>query len=201
MTSMAGNQGFRGPAGGNMNSFSAGNFKEKRPHGYNKASMQNFTPEQMQLFQQMFSQVSPDSYLSRLANGDQSFFDEMEAPAMRQFQQLQGQNASRFSGMGMGARQGSGFQMAQDEATSAFAQDLQSKRQLLQRQAIEELMGLSNNLLQQRPYEQFYVPKKNKGGAEAVGRAAGFIPGFVTSLTGNGSAGDAFRGAMSSMGF
>jgi hypothetical protein len=149
----------------------------------------------------MFSQVSPDSYLARLAGGDQSFFEEMEAPAMRQFQQLQGQNASRFSGMGMGARGGSGFQMAQDEATASFAEKLQSNRQQLMRQAIQDLMGLSNNLLQQRPYEQFYVPKKHKGGAEAVGRAAGFIPGFVTSMMGQGTPGDAARGSLSILGF
>lgn len=163
---------------------SVGSFKEKIPSGYKKGQLQNFSPEQMQLFQQMFSQVSPDSYLSKLAGGDQSFFDEIEAPAFRQFNELTGQNASRFSGMGMGARRGSGFQNLQTQATSNFAQDLASKRQALQQQAIQELMGLSSNLLGQRPNEQFLVQKQQKqgggwGGAigAGLGGAAGFFAG------------------------
>ena len=42
--------------------------QEKRPHGYQKFAMQQFTPEQMELFSQMFSQVDPESFLSKLAS-------------------------------------------------------------------------------------------------------------------------------------
>lgn len=139
--------------------------REKIPSGYRKAALQNFSPEQMQLFQQLFSQVGPDSYLARLAGGDQSLFGEMEAPAMKQFQELQGQLGSRFSGMGMGAQKGSGFQNAANQATSDFAMNLQSQRQSLQRQAIMDLMGISNTLLGQRPYDQFLSEKKQKQGS------------------------------------
>lgn len=137
----------------------------KIPSGYNMGRVRNFNPQQMQLFKQLFSNVSPDSYLSRLSGGDQSMFGEMEAPAMRQFSQLQGQVGSRFSNMGLGGRQSTGFQNTMNQATSEFAQDLQSRRQELQRQALMDLMGISESLLGQRPYDNFLAPKPQKSGS------------------------------------
>jgi|ERR1700755_16674 len=177
----------RGPTGNGLGSPAGGN---KIPKGYNHGQLQQYTPEQMQLFQSLFSQVSPDSYLSKLAGGDQSTFQQMEAPAMRQFQELQGENASRFSGLGMGARRGSGFQNFQNQATSDFAQDLASKRQGLQRQALMDMMGISESLLNQRPYEQFLTQKpkpfwqqlllgaSDRGADLAVMGAKGLMGGF-----------------------
>ncbi len=132
----------------------------KAPSGYNVGRLQNFSPEQMSLFKSLFSHLSPDSSLSKMAGGDQSFFEEQEAPAMRQFAGLQGDLASRFSGMGTGARRSSGFQNTATQATSDFAQGLQSRRQELQRQAIKDLLGLSGDLLGQRTHEQFLTPKQ-----------------------------------------
>ena len=60
-------------------------FKNKIPKGMEMSRIQNFTPEQMELFQQMISNLGPDSFLSKIAGGDQSAFEEMEAPAHRQF--------------------------------------------------------------------------------------------------------------------
>jgi hypothetical protein len=139
----------------------------------------------MQLFQQLFSHVGPESYLSRLAQGDEEAFGETEAPALRQFGALQGNLASRFSGMGgLGARKSSGFQNTANAAASDFAQDLQGKRQGLQQQAIKDLMGLSSNLLGQRPFEQFLTEKK---------------PSFLQSILGSlgGMAGQAGGAAAS----
>lgn len=150
MSSMTGATGMR--SGQNM----TGN---KIPKGYQQGQLQQFSPEQMQLFQQMFGQVGPESFLGKLAGGDQSQFEAMEAPAMKQFAGLQGQLASRFSGMGMGARRSSGFQNTANQATSDFAQQLQSQRMGLQRQAIQDLMGMSGQLLGQRPYDQFLTEK------------------------------------------
>lgn len=133
----------------------------KVPSGYKSGRLQNFTPEQMELFKSLFGHLGEGSYLSRLAGGDESLFEEMEAPALRQFSGLQGNLASRFSGMGMGARKSSGFQNTSNQAASDFAQDLQSKRQGLQRQALQDLMGMSGSLLGQRPYEQFLTPKSS----------------------------------------
>lgn len=176
-SSMAGYSGMRGATGA-----SSGSGGNKVPKGYSLGQTQNFSPEQMQLFQSLFSQVGPESYTSRLAGGDQKLFDEMEAPALRQFNGLQGQLASRFSGMGSGARRSSGFQNAAGAQASDFAQQLQSRRQGLQRQAIQDLMGMSSDLLGQRPYEQFLVQKPQKPGfwqqllgglSGGVGQAAG----------------------------
>lgn len=146
------------------------------PKGYQLGQLQQFTPEQMQLFQSLFSHASPGSYLSRLAGGDESMFNEIEAPALRQFQGLQGNIASRFSGMGTGGRHSSGFQNTMNQAASNFSQELQSQRQGLQRQALMDLMGLSQNLLGQRPYENFLTQKQHK-------------PSFLESLFGNLSSG------------
>lgn len=155
---------------------------EKIPSGYRKYAVQNFTPEQIDLFSQLFSHLGPESYLSKLAGGDQSQFAEMEAPALRQFNELQGNLASRFSGMGMGGRKSSGFQNASNAAAQDFASQLQSNRQNLQRQAIMDLMGLSESLLNQRPYETGLAQKRPKQNSalEFLGSLGGALPGFFT---------------------
>jgi hypothetical protein len=159
MTSMIGNTGMRSATGGSTGQNMTGNTSMQKLGGYRHFKTQTFTPEQMQLFSQLFGQVGPESFLAKLAGGDQSMFEQLEAPAMRQFQGLQGQLASRFSGMGTGARKSSGFQNTANQAASDFAQQLQSQRLGLQRQALGDLMGFSNQLLGQRPYEQFAQPK------------------------------------------
>lgn len=136
---------------------------DKIPKGFSKGSLQQFTPDQMKLFSQMFGRVSPDSYLSKLAGGDEQTFQDIEAPALRQFGELQGGLASRFSGQGgLGARRSSGFQNTMSQAASGLAQDLQGQRQGLQRQALMDLMGISGMLLGQRPQENFLVEKQAK---------------------------------------
>jgi len=160
--------------------------KEKVPSGYKKFSIQNMTPEQMELLENSIGQLGPDSFLSRLAGGDQSMFEEMEAPALRQFSELQGNIASRFSGAGTGSRRSSGFQNTMSSAASNFAQDLQSKRTDMRSQALRDLMGFSNQLLQQRPFDQGLVEKPQSGLqqflsgiAPAVGQGVGsFLGGY-----------------------
>ena len=163
----------RGTSAGSMQSGAqAGN--NVIPKGYKSGQIQNFTPEMMDLFSQLFSHVCPESYLSRLAGGDQSMFEEIEAPAHRQFQEEIGGLASRFTqgggGQGsmgerrgaMSARGGSGFANASTQAASDFAMRLQANRQGLQRQAIQDLRGFSTDLLGQNPYEQFLIKKQKK---------------------------------------
>ena len=154
------------------------------PKGYRKGQLQQFTPEQMDLFSQLFGHLGPDSFLSQLAGGDESIFEQMEAPAHRQFQGQLGQLASRFSGMGTGGRHSSGFQNTTTAAASNFSQDLAANRQNLQRQALMDLMGLSNNLLQQRPQEQFLAPKQQKSNqwGEIAGQLAGTLPQALMAL-------------------
>jgi len=177
MSSLIGSRGMGG---------SSGRMGSKIPSGYKEGRLQQFTPEQMQLFKQMFGQVGPDSYLSRLAGGDEEMFAQMEAPAMRQFGALQGNIASRFSGMGMGGRRSSGFQNTMTQAGSDFAQDLAARRQQLQQGAIHDLMGLSNQLLGQRPYDRFLIEKQRGPSAGQALLGAG--------LTGLGTAAGAYFG-------
>ncbi len=170
--------------------------------GMKVGQIPQFTPQQFQQFQSLFQHVSPDSYLSKLAGGDEEAFNQIEAPAMRQFSGLQGNIASRFSGMGTGARRSSGFQNTMNQASSDFAQDLQSKRQSLQQNAIRELLGLSGDLLNQRPYEKLLIEPKEKkksffqrllGGALPIaGAAAG---GFFGGPTGAAMGGRIGSGA------
>lgn len=138
----------------------AGSATGLRGTGYKPVTLQNFTPEQQQLFQQLLGHVGPESFTSRLASGDQSQFEQLEAPALKQFGGLQGGLASRFSGMGMGARRSSGFANTQNQAASDFAQQLQSQRMGIQQQAIRDLMGMGESLLGQRPFETRLLEEK-----------------------------------------
>ena len=194
MNSMSGSMG---PTGSNARN----NPRDKIPKGYRKGQIQQFTPEMMDLFQRYMGMAGPDSYLSKLAGGDEETFNQIERPALQQFTGLQGNLASRFSGMGLGARRSSGFQNTANAAAQDFASQLQSQRHGLQRQAIMDLSDISSNLLGQRPYEQF-LTKKDRGTstAETIGKLGGAIPGLISSFSGGGSAGDALKGASSIFG-
>jgi hypothetical protein len=177
-TSMTGASGFKGPSGTGRNII---------PKGYQHAQLGQFTPEQQQLFQHMFSQVGPQSFTGKLAGGDQSQFEQLEAPALRQFGALQGNIASRFSGIGSGARRSSGFQNELGGQAASFAEQLQSNRLGLQNQAIQQMMQMSESLLGQRPYEQSLISNPEKkmpfwkqllaGLSGGVGQAAGTLGG------------------------
>lgn len=145
-----------------MSSLPKGAFtsKEKIPSGYKKFSIAQFSPEQMELFKQLFGNLGPESFLSQLAGGDEDIFRQMEEPAIRQFNETLGGIGSRFSGMGMGGRKSSGFQNVTSSAAQDFASQLQSNRHNLQRQAISDLMGFSNQLLGQRPFETGLTQKE-----------------------------------------
>lgn len=168
----------------------------KVPKGYKQFQIQQFDPKQMEQYQQLFGQVSPDSFLGKLAGGDQSAYEEMEAPAMRQFSALQGNMASRFSGMGTGGRKSSGFQNTMNTAANEFAQDLQSKRMEHRRNAIKDLMGFSEMLMGQKPYETGLVQKQQQGGfMSAFGGAMGkAIPAAVSGFLKGGPPGAAAEG-------
>lgn len=152
----------------------------KAPKGYSQGRIQNFTPEQMQLFQQLLGGSSGGigsglEHLSKLAGGDQSYFDQLEAPALRQFGALQGNLASRFSGMGSGARKSSGFGNTVSSAGQELSESLQSQRMGIQQQAIRELLGLGQNLLQQKPYENYLMPKQQSGWQQFLSSLSGGV--------------------------
>jgi len=163
---------------GAFSSQQAAQTKEKIPSGYNKYQISQYEPEQTELFKNQFAHLDPNSFLSKLAMGDESQFEEMEAPAMKQFSALQGNLGSRFSGMGMGSQKSSGFQNTMNTASQDFAGQLQANRMGLRKQAITDLMGLSNQVLNQRPYEKGLQEKPKSFLHEAgVGLAQGFGEG------------------------
>jgi hypothetical protein len=159
-------------------------YRDKIPEGYDTGQLSQFTPEMMNLFKQLFSYVSGNSPLGKMASGDQSYFDEMEAPALRQAGALQGNLASRFSGQGLGGRHSSGFQNTSSQSMNEFAQGLQSNRQNMMRQAIMDLMGISNSILGQRPYERFLVQEDQNGG-NFMGGMAPLAGATLGGLAGN----------------
>jgi hypothetical protein len=180
------------------------------PKGYEMGQVQQYTPEQMDLYKRSFAQVAPESYTARLAAGDPALFQQIEAPAHRQFQELQGQTASRFSfgGGGPGAmsgRRSSGFQNYASQQASDFAQALQAQRMDIQRQAIGDLDTMTERLLGRRPYDRFAIEKEEKkpwwkttlqatlpvAGA-AVGGIYGGLPGAKLGATVGSAAGSAF---------
>jgi hypothetical protein len=155
--------------------------RQKHISGHHR--FQQFTPEGMDIYQQLFGMLGPDSDISRLANGDEGAFAQSEGPALRQFSALQGGLASRFSGAGMGARRSSGFQNTANQASSDFAQSLQANRQNLQRQAMSDLYTMSHAFLGQQPYGlQERQQKQSSGWGSVLGGLAG---GALGATTGN----------------
>lgn len=176
--------GKRGSAGRAIGQTAAGG--NLIPEGYNLGQLQQFSPEQINLFRSLFSHTAPESYLSRLSQGEPGMFEQIEAPALKQFQQLQGQLGSRFAGMGMGALKSSGFRNIANQQTMDFAQQLAAQRMGLQRQALQDLMGMSQMLMGQRPTEQFLTPREKSfmenfalGMAPGVGESLGRFPMFL----------------------
>lgn len=155
-----------------------------RPSGYKIRQLQQFTPDQMQLLESLYPQVGKNSFLQQISSGQPGAFNEIEAPALQQFSEMLGGLGSRFSSGGgqgsLGLRKSSGFQNTATSALGNFAQQLQSQRQQLRQQALQDLMGYSNMLLNQRPYERFLAPKQEKssGWGGLIGSGLGAVGGF-----------------------
>lgn len=195
------NPNYRGPAG---------SMSGQRMAGYDVVQQPNFTPEQMGLFQQLFSHVKPGSFLSQLAAGDEGQFEALEKPGYRMLNQNLGDLASRFSfgggggggsGSVLGGRHGSGFQNAANQATVNFTEDMLSRRQGIQRNALKDLLEFSDTLLGKQPYDQYLVKPNRKrsfwesilgGAAPAAGAAIGGYFGGVPGAQLGGSLGSGF---------
>lgn len=147
--------------------------------GYKVFSVANKSPEQMDLFRRLLggSQGGIDKSLGQISSlaggGDEQTWQQLEAPAMRQFGQLQGSLSSRFSGLGGGARRSSGFQNTIGEAGTDLAERLQGQRLGLQQSAQNQLMDLYQNLLGQDLYNTGLVPKKKPFWQELLGSLSG----------------------------
>jgi len=162
--------------------------------GMKQITMPTMSPEQSQLFSQLLGGAGKGlgqgglESLGQQASGNPEQFAQMEAPAMRQFNQLQGGLSSRFSGMGSGARNSSGFQNSMGEAGASLAEQLSSKRIDYQQEALRQLLGLSNSLLGKDTFNTAFMPKKKKtsflqellgAGASGLGSGLGSLLGLL----------------------
>jgi hypothetical protein len=152
----------QGATGEGIGMTNAGSVADVIPKGYRLGQLGRFSPQQQQLFSQLFAHVSPDSYLSKLAGGDTSSLGPSEQMAWRDYQGALGNLASRFSGMGTGSRNSSAFQNLATQSAQDFATALQQQRADLQGKALKELFEMSNMLLGQQPSEKLLVQKQQK---------------------------------------
>ena len=168
---------------------STGSASGLRGTGYKSAQFRTLTPQQEDIKHRLLrasgeGAIGGSDYLSRLAGGgSEEDWKQLEAPALRQFGALQGNLASRFSGFGSGARKSSGFQNTMSEAGAGLAEQLQSNRMDIRMRAIEQLMGLTGNLLENKEFETQLLPKQGN-----------WFKNFAGSLLGQG-AGSFFGGA------
>ena len=135
--------------------------------GYKQHNVQKFTPELMNLFNSMVGGVTPGAqagtdWLSKLAGGDQSAFEEMEKPAYNAFEKQLGSIGNRYSHLG--ALDSNYFENATAGAGRELQENLASKRSDMRQKAIDTLLGQSNSLLGQNPYETFMTEKKKGWG-------------------------------------
>ena len=160
--------------------------------GFKGFSLPAFDQGQQNIYQQRQQDLGPDSMLSRLAHGDQGQFEQMEAPAWRDLAAAQGGIASRFSqgGQGpgaLGSQKSSGFKNTMGALGSDFAQRLQGNRLNLQRQAMSDLFGMSNQLLQQRPTDNYMMQEQKPWWQELITSGVhGLAEGAGSSLAGGG---------------
>lgn len=156
--------------------------------GYNAIQTPTKNSQQMDIFNEYNAgskegRAAALKGLTGIASGDQSMFQQLEAPAHRQFQELQGNIASRFSGMGTGGRKSSGFQNTMSNAGTDFAERLQGQRLGLQQQAWEQLLGMGTHLFDQNLFETSLIPKK-KSGWESFWEGLGGVGGNVLGTVG-----------------
>jgi len=56
--------------GSNLRGSATGDYKNKAPKGYRAYATQKYTPEAMNVYGNLYNQLTPDSYLGKLAAGD-----------------------------------------------------------------------------------------------------------------------------------
>src|SRR5690554_3697046 len=132
--------------------------------GYDITQIQQFTPEQMRLFQKVIPQLGSGfakglQQLEGLAAGDEAGFAQTEAPYYAALDKGLGQTATRFSQLG--AQDSSAFQMAQAGQAQDLAMQLGGQRQQIQQNAINTLMSHVMNMLGQRPTETVVQEQKD----------------------------------------
>jgi len=142
--------------------------------------------------QQDITQSQPyqqgNEFFNSLFN-DPDFFNKFEAPAMRQFEELQGDIGNRFAGMGSGGSTGStGFRNVMAREAQNLSSNLAAQRGQMQQNAVPQMLGyaqqpISNWMTQLQtalqPTKNQYLPASpGFGGNIAASMFGGMSQGF-----------------------
>lgn len=149
------------------------------------SKIENLTPEQQQLMNSLMPGLQSGSaggvdFLSKLASGDESMFEQLEAPAMANFQKTLGQIGSRFSHLGAG--DSSYMENALSGAGSELAQNLQSQRMGLRNNAVQSLLSQSNQMLNVRPFD-YQEPQQGTDWGGMIGK---ILPALLKLMSSQG---------------
>ena len=150
-----------------------------KPKGYNISQTANFTPEQMQLFSSLLSSSKNGAeggmdFLTKLSQGDEGMFQQLEAPAYSSLEKSLGNISSRFSQVG--AQDSSAFQNALAGQAGSLAENLGSQRIGLQNQSVNQLLNQSQLLLGQRPFDTQLQKKDSMDWGAIIGKLLGEAP-------------------------
>jgi hypothetical protein len=162
---------------------------------------QTLTPQQKQLFSQLIGGLGGQTgqgmdLLSMLMGGDQQFLEQMQAPALRQFnEQIIPGIAERFTGAGAGAQGSSAFTQALGGAGADLTERLAGQRAGMGMQAQQSgLQGLLHmlGLAQQPQFGTAYQPGQQGalgglfgGLGQGLGMMGGGALGGIGSLFGS----------------
>lgn len=160
------------------------------PTGYNLKQTPTMAPggRQEQLYDLLSNVVKGGGggfgMLQQLAAGKTPGFEQMEKPLLSKFQQqILPSIAQRYAGAGVG--KSSGFQNTAAGAATNLAESLAGQRQQIQQNALQSLMGLSQQLLGV-PTDQVYGEKEQSPFlADLLGGIGGIVGGkFLGNLGG-----------------
>jgi hypothetical protein len=133
------------------------------PKGYDMYSLPTMGGDQKSIYDLIsghFKEGAGDIYekIFGLAGGNSDMFAQLEAPAIRQFnEQIAPGIANRYAGSGIGGS--SGMQNSLSAAGSNLAENLQSQRTGLMERSIQSVLGLGDRLMSQ-PTQQFGLVQK-----------------------------------------
>lgn len=135
----------------------------KIPKGFGMYSLPTMGGGQADIYNMLksgFEGGGGDVYknLFGLAQGKSDLFQQLEAPALRQFQQqIAPQIAGRYAGSGISGS--SGMQNSLAAAGQSLAENLQAQRMGLMERSMQNVLGLGNTLLG-TPTQQFGLYQK-----------------------------------------
>lgn len=151
--------------------------------GYNVSQLGLLDPQQQQIFQSLAGSLGGGlgpllGMLQEQAMGRGQAFEPGEQAATKFFrEQVTPRIAEQQTAMG-GART-SGMLNRLQEAGTGLAEQLAMNRQQLQQQAMQNLLGLSQNILGTKTQQQFFTPTRGTQLLHLLGQLLGQGPRIV----------------------